>query len=66
MKPVKKKAHHHDFTYNDDFIKKPVKKVQNKRDRKPSIYEPLDEDEELDLDLFNFDNDAIGEDEEDY
>jgi hypothetical protein len=65
MKPVKKKTHHQDFANNDDFTRKPVKKVQNKRDRKPSIYQPLDEEEDLDLDLFNFDDDAIGEDEDD-
>ncbi len=65
MKPVKKKVHQKDFVSNDEFIKKPVKKVQAKRDRKLSIYDPLDdEDENADLDLFGF-NENDPEDEDD-
>ncbi len=64
MKPVQKKTHHRDFTENDELIRKPVKKVQNKRERKPSIYEALEDEEELDLDLFNFEDDFIDDDED--
>lgn len=66
MKPVKKKMHPHDHSENDEFSRKPVKKSGVKRDRKPSIYNPIDDEEESeDLDLFKFDLDAIDEDEYD-
>ncbi len=63
MKPVKKKERPKEISSNDEFIKKPVKKTQAKRDRKLSIYDPLDEeDENADLDLFDFDTDENEED----
>jgi len=56
MKPAKKKERPKEISSNDEFVKKPVKKSQAKRDRKLSIYDPLDEeDENADLDLFDFD-----------
>ncbi|KAF0130533.1 MAG: hypothetical protein FD155_1343 [Bacteroidetes bacterium] len=58
MKPAKKKERPKEINSNDEFIKKPVKKTQAKRDRKLSIYDPLDEeDENADLDLFDYDVD---------
>lgn len=67
MKPVKKKTNHKDFVSNDDLIKKPVKKNQLKRDRKLSIYDPLEEeDENAEMDLFEYDIDGIDEDEDDF
>jgi hypothetical protein len=67
MKPVKKKTNHKDFVSNDDLIKKPVKKNQLKRDRKLSIYDPLEEeDENAEMDLFEYDIDGIDDDEDDF
>lgn len=66
MKPVKKKERQKEVNLNDEFVKKPVKKMLVKRDRKPRIYDPLDEeDENAELDLFNYDIDAIDSDEDD-
>jgi|APMed6443717190_1056831.scaffolds.fasta_scaffold645255_1 hypothetical protein len=63
MKPAKKKERPKEINSNDEFIKKPVKKTQAKRDRKLSIYDPLDEeDENADLDLFDYDVDDNEED----
>ena len=63
MKPAKKKERPKEISSNDEFIKKPVKKTQAKRDRKLSIYDPLDEeDENADLDLFDYDVDDNEED----
>ncbi|MCK9291974.1 MAG: hypothetical protein WCR58_09660 [Bacteroidales bacterium] len=67
MKPVKKKTRPQQFSDNDDFIRKPLKKATPKRDRKPSIYQPIDDEEEdLDLDLFNFDDDFSDEEDDDF
>ncbi len=46
---------------NDDLIRKAGKKIPNKRDRKISIYNPIDEDEDnIEVDnLFDYDLDAI-------
>ncbi|PKP53631.1 MAG: hypothetical protein CVT92_03380 [Bacteroidetes bacterium HGW-Bacteroidetes-1] len=65
MKPVKKKMRHNDFTSNDDLIKKPVKKQLNKRNRKLSIYDPMDDEESVDLEFFDYDLDAIDQNEDD-
>lgn len=48
MKPVKKKPHPHHNKYSEEVIKKPVKKTMQKRDRKLSIYDPLDDEEPYD------------------
>jgi hypothetical protein len=45
MKTEKKKVRNVNH-FDDEFIKKPVKKLEAKRDRKPRIYD-LDEEEEL-------------------
>lgn len=67
MKPVKKKPNQKDFVSNDDLIKKPVKKNQLKRDRKLSIYDPIEEeDENAEMDLFEYDIDGIEEDDDDF
>jgi hypothetical protein len=66
MKPAKKKMRPSDHSENDEFLRKPIKKAGVKRDRKPSIYNPIDEEEDVeDLDLFKFDLDAMDEDEDD-
>lgn len=66
MKPVNKKERHKEVGLNDEFVKKPVKKTLAKRDRKPRIYDPLDEEEDsAELDLFDYDIDLIDTDEED-
>lgn len=66
MKPAKKKERQKDFVSNDELVKKPVKKNQLKRDRKLSIYDPLDEEEDTaEMDLFDYDIDAIDEENED-
>ncbi len=67
MKPTKKKSQKPEH-FNDDLVRKPVKKTALKRDRKISIYNPIDEDEDtVDNfdDLFDTDLDAIDEDEDD-
>lgn len=65
MKPVKKKIHYTEQSIFEDSVKKSPKKVTNKRDRKLSIYDPLDDEEDTDeLDLFDYDLDAIDESEE--
>lgn len=65
MKPVKKKSRSNDFV-DDEFLKKPVKRTVNKRDRKPTKYHLLDDEEETeDLDLFAFDDDDTGEEDVD-
>jgi hypothetical protein len=64
MKPVKKKSRPYDFV-EDDILKKPVKRVTNKRERKPTKYHLIDEEEETEeLDLFAFDTDELDEDDE--
>lgn len=61
MKTEKKKSRN-DYHSDDEFVKKPVKKIESKRDKKPRIYD-LDDDEELpDFDTLlddglDFDND---------
>lgn len=65
MKPVNKKTRHNDFTSNDDLIKKPVKKQLNKRNRKLSIYDPMDDEESVDLEFYDYDLDAIDQNEDD-
>lgn len=66
MKPVKKKSSHNDHLFNDDFLKKSIKKMHNKRDRKLSIYDtPSDEDELDEEGMFDYDLDAMDEDEDD-
>jgi hypothetical protein len=66
MKSVKKKERQKEVSLNDEFVKKPVKKMLAKRDKKPRIYDPLDEeDENAELDLFDYDIDAIDSDEDD-
>ncbi len=68
MKTTKKKSRNPE-KMEDDFVRKPVKKhTEGKRDRRISIYNPTDEDEDalesfddlLDLDLDSY------EDEDDY
>lgn len=70
MKTGNKKARPQEFS-NDDLVRKPGKKVAIKRDRRISIYNPVDEEEENpEIDnLFDFDPDYLdddGEDESDY
>jgi hypothetical protein len=66
MKPVKKKPHLHHDKLSEEFIKKPVKKTLQKRDRKLSIYDPLDDEEPFDDfdSLLDDDPDAIEEDDD--
>lgn len=71
MKTTKKKSRSPE-KMDDDFVRKPVKKhaTASKRDRRISIYNPTDEDDEalenFD-DLLDFDLDSYEEDdEEDY
>ncbi|MBK9290148.1 MAG: hypothetical protein IPM52_00710 [Bacteroidetes bacterium] len=65
MKPVKKKTRRHDLPENDEFIRKPVKKMIAKRDRKPTVYDAYsEEDEAEDFDLFRFDDDESFDDED--
>lgn len=45
MKTEKKKSRP-DSNFEDEFIRKPVKKTEPKRERKPRIYD-LDDEEEL-------------------
>lgn len=67
MKPVKKKTHHHE-KLNEEFVRKPIKKPLAKRDRKLSIYDPLDEEEEFESfdDILNDDMDSGDGEEDDY
>ncbi len=63
MKPVKKKTRRHDQPENDELLRKPVKKMIAKRDRKPTVYDAYSEDEDgEDFDLFRFDDDESDED----
>lgn len=68
MKSEKKKSRIFEKS-DDDFVKKHVKKTAGKRDRKISIYNPTDEDEEAFEsfdDLLEFDpDDYDDEDDED-
>ncbi|MDP3462047.1 MAG: hypothetical protein Q8S18_04585 [Bacteroidales bacterium] len=48
MKTVKKKPHQPHEKFNDEFVKKPAKKSAIKRDKKLSIYDPMDEEEPFD------------------
>lgn len=58
MKPVKKKARRYDQAENDELLRKPVKKMLAKRDRKPTVYDAYSEEEDSeDFDLFRFDDD---------
>jgi hypothetical protein len=45
MKTEKKKSRDESH-FDDEFVKKPVKKIESKRDKKPRIYD-LDDEEEL-------------------
>lgn len=66
MKPVKKKTRLFDRPENDEIIRKPVKKLLAKRDRKLTVYDAYsDEDEGEDFDLFRFDDDDVDENEDD-
>jgi Arc/MetJ-type ribon-helix-helix transcriptional regulator len=67
MKPAKKKNRIFDRSENDEVIRKPVKKLLAKRDRKPTVYDAYnEEDEGEDFDLFRFDDDdTLNEDEDD-
>lgn len=50
MKTARKKSHDENH-FDDEFLKKPVKKMEPKRDRKkPRIYELEEDDELLDFD----------------
>ncbi|MBU2558963.1 MAG: hypothetical protein KJ578_14390 [Bacteroidetes bacterium] len=67
MKTAKKKSHIPE-KMEDDFVRKPVKKMASKRDRKISIYNPTDEDDEAfeNFDeLLDFDPDDFEEEDED-
>lgn len=66
MKTGNKKAWPQEFS-NDDLVRKPGKKVAVKRDRRISIYNPVDdEDENPDLEnLFDYDPDSFNEDGDD-
>ncbi|NOU47209.1 MAG: hypothetical protein HOO86_09125 [Bacteroidales bacterium] len=65
MKTGKKKARPLEPS-TDELVRKPAKKMANKRDRRISIYNPVDEeDENLEIEnLFDYDPDLIDEDEE--
>ncbi len=63
MKPAKKKPQNEDH-FNDELIKKPGKKQEVKRDRKPRIYEIDDEEELPDFDTL-LDEEFGTDDEED-
>jgi len=66
MKPVKKKSRVFDRSENDEVIRKPVRKLLAKRDRKLTVYDAYsDEDEGEDFDLFRFDDDNVEENEDD-
>jgi len=67
MKSEKKKSRIFEKP-DDDLVRKPVKKIAGKRDRKISIYNPIDEDEEATEDfddLLEFDPDNYDEEDED-
>jgi len=67
MKPTKKKSQKPEH-FNDDLVRKPVKKTALKGDRKPSIYNPIDdEDDTIDDfdDLFDSDLDALDDEDDD-
>jgi hypothetical protein len=65
MKTGKKKARPQEYV-NDDSLHKPGKKAVLKKDRKISIYNPIDEeDDESEIDdLFDYDPDNFDEDED--
>jgi len=68
MKSEKKKSRISDKT-EDDLVRKPVKKAAGKRDRKISIYNPTDEDDEayenFDM-LLDFDPDNYDDEDDDF
>ncbi len=67
MKSEKKKSRIFEKP-DDDLVRKPVKKIAGKRDRKISIYNPIDEVEEASEDfddLLEFDPDNYDEEDED-
>ncbi len=63
MKTGKKKTRSLEMT-NEEMLRKPGKKVTSKKDRKISIYNPHDdEDDEMEIDdLFDFDPDQMEDD----
>ncbi|HMM11245.1 MAG TPA: hypothetical protein PKE03_04030 [Bacteroidales bacterium] len=64
MKPVKKKTRRYDLPENDELIRRPVKKMLEKRDRKLTVYDAYVEEEEGEFDLFRFDDEEDSDDEE--
>ncbi|GAB1417622.1 hypothetical protein MASR2M12_03870 [Bacteroidales bacterium] len=66
-KKVQPKMHQRDLNLNDEFAKKPVKKGTVKRDRKLSIYDRVDDDEEnLEFDLYGYEEEETGEDDSEF
>lgn len=66
-KKVQPKMHQRDLNLNDEFAKKPVKKGTVKRDRKLSIYDWVDDDEEnLEFDLYGYEEEETGEDDSEF
>jgi hypothetical protein len=66
MKTGKKKTRPQEFT-SDDLVRKPGKKTAIKRDRRLSIYNPVDDEEDENLEianLFDFDPDLMDEGED--
>ncbi|MBW7847787.1 MAG: hypothetical protein H3C41_06870 [Bacteroidales bacterium] len=56
------KMHQKDLTQNDEFVKRPGKKVNVKRDRKLSIYDRMDEDDDnLEFDLYGYEEEGFEE-----
>ena len=66
-KKVQPKMHQRDLNLNDEFAKKPVKKGTVKRARKLSIYDWVDDDEEnLEFDLYGYEEEETGEDDSEF
>lgn len=68
MKSAKKKSRFLESS-EDDLVRKPVKKAAGKRDRRISIYNPNDEDDEAydNFDeLLDFDPDSYDDDDDDF